>query len=255
MDLVFKALADPSRRLLLDTLRRSSGLTLTELSAKLPQMTRFGVSSHLRVLADADLISVVRSGRRKLHYLNPVPLVEVQDRWLTDYTATTSRALLALRHALEEREMTETSFPSDTAPTTVFTIVIRAPRARVWEALTATGTPRGWLYDTVTTTDWRVGSSYAQDAEGFVMIDGEVLVVEECSRLTLGFDCHWDADVDAEPAGILDYVLTDADETGELTKLVVSLSAMGPATAAAAERDTPYIYSSLKSELETGTSL
>jgi len=139
--------------------------------------------------------------------------------------------------------------------TTVYTIYLRAPRAKVWEALTETDTPRGWLYGTVTKCDWAVGSSYAQDAEGFVMIGGDVLAVDEPARLTLGFDAHWDADVEAEPAGVLDYRLEDADEKGETTKLTVTLSGLVGATAIAAERDTPQIYSSLKSVLETGEPL
>lgn len=87
---------------------------------------------------------------------------------------------------------------------------------------------------------------------GFLLIDGDVLTVEEPSRLRIGFNAHWDEDVESEPAGILDYALEDGDESGEVTKLTVTLGGLQGATAAAAEADTPRIYSSLKSALETG---
>src|SRR5438270_13374743 len=84
-DLVFKALADPSRRLLLDRLFERDGRTLTELDSEL-EMTRFGVMKHLRVLEDAGLVVARRSGREKLHFLNPVPIRLIQDRWIDKYT-------------------------------------------------------------------------------------------------------------------------------------------------------------------------
>jgi uncharacterized protein YndB with AHSA1/START domain/DNA-binding transcriptional ArsR family regulator len=251
MDEVFKALADASRRRLLDALRRRDGQTLSQLCTVLPGMTRYGVSAHLGVLEAGNLITTVRAGRTKLHYLNAVPLVEVQRRWLSGYTAATGHALLSLRDHLEEFDMTGDTVVD--APTTVFTIYIRASRERVWAALTETGTPRGWLYGTVTRSDWKPGGRYTQDADGFVMIDGEVLHCAEPSRLTLGFDAHWDETVDAEPAGVLDYRLEEAGEG--VTRLTVTLGRLVGETAAAAERDTPSIYSSLKSQLETGRPL
>lgn len=251
MDEVFKALADASRRRLLDALRREDGQSLTQLCAVLPGMTRYGVSAHLAVLERANLVTTVRRGRTKLHYLNPVPLAELQRRWLSDYTSATANALLSLRTQLEEPHMT--SDPTVTTPTTVFTIYIRASRQQVWDALTETGTPRGWLYGTVTRSDWRPGGRYAQAVDGFVMIDGDVLRSEEPSRLILGFDAHWNQAVDVEPAGVLDYQLEEAGE--DVTRLTVTLSGITGQTAIAAERDTPSIYSSLKSQLETGQPL
>ncbi|WP_088320657.1 SRPBCC domain-containing protein [Kineosporia sp. R_H_3] len=248
MDAVFKAIADPSRRRLLDALREQGGQSLAQLCAVLPGMTRYGVSAHLAVLQGADLVTVVRVGRTKRHFLNPVPLAELQRRWLSEYTSATANALLSLRAHLEGPTMT--SDPVVTTPKTVFTIYIRASRQQVWDALTETGTPRGWLYGTVTRSDWRAGGRYSQDADGFVMIDGDVLTSEEPSRLVLGFDAHWDEAVDAEPAGVLDYRIEEAGEG--VTRLTVTLSEVTGETAAAAERDTPSIYSSLKSLLETG---
>ena len=85
MDDVFRALADPSRRRLLDSLRDRDGQSTTELSAALPDMTRFGVMKHLSVLTDAHLVVTEKVGRTRLHYLNPVPIREIHDRWISKY--------------------------------------------------------------------------------------------------------------------------------------------------------------------------
>jgi DNA-binding transcriptional ArsR family regulator len=102
-DRVFKALADPTRRFLLDLLFRRDGRTLTELESEL-EMTRFGVAKHLRVLQEADLVVVRRSGREKLHFLNPVPIRLIHDRWIDKYTEGHVTALVDLKNALEDPE-------------------------------------------------------------------------------------------------------------------------------------------------------
>jgi len=101
-DRVFKALADPTRRFLLDLLFRRDGRTLTELESEV-EMTRFGVAKHLKVLADADLVVVRRSGREKLHFLNPVPIRLIHDRWIDKYTEHHVTALIDLKNSLEDQ--------------------------------------------------------------------------------------------------------------------------------------------------------
>jgi DNA-binding transcriptional ArsR family regulator len=101
MDAVFKALADPTRRGLLDALFERGGQTLTELEQELP-MTRFGVMKHLRVLEDAGLVTTRRSGREKLHYLNPVPIRLIHDRWVSKYAAPLAATITGIKRALEE---------------------------------------------------------------------------------------------------------------------------------------------------------
>jgi DNA-binding transcriptional ArsR family regulator len=100
-DIVFKALADPSRRLLLDLLFERDGRTLTELDSEL-SMTRFGVMKHLKVLEQAGLVTTERRGREKLHFLNPVPIRQIHDRWIDKYTERRVSALLDLKTQLEE---------------------------------------------------------------------------------------------------------------------------------------------------------
>jgi len=99
-DLVFKALADPTRRLLLDRLFERDGRTLTELEADV-EMTRFGVMKHLRLLEDAGLVVARKSGRNKLHFLNPVPIRLIHDRWIDKYTEPQVSALVDLKAELE----------------------------------------------------------------------------------------------------------------------------------------------------------
>jgi DNA-binding transcriptional ArsR family regulator len=101
-DIVFKALADPTRRFLLDRLFERDGRTLTELESELA-MTRFGVMKHLRVLQDAELVVARKSGREKLHFLNPVPIRLVHDRWIDKYTERQVSALVDLKTELEHR--------------------------------------------------------------------------------------------------------------------------------------------------------
>ncbi|HEX5200955.1 ArsR/SmtB family transcription factor [Paractinoplanes rhizophilus] len=100
-DRVFKALADPSRRFLLDLLFERDGRTLSELESEL-EMTRFGVAKHLKVLEEAGLVVTRRSGREKLHFLNPVPIRLIHDRWIDKYTEHHVQALVDLKHTLEE---------------------------------------------------------------------------------------------------------------------------------------------------------
>src|SRR4030095_16398364 len=104
MDEVFRALADPTRRSLLDELFKADGQSLTALEQRLP-MTRFGVMKHLRVLEDAGLVGTKRSGREKLHFLNPVPIRLVHDRWVSKYAEPWAAALSGLKKTIEEEAM------------------------------------------------------------------------------------------------------------------------------------------------------
>ncbi len=108
MDAVFKALADASRRELLDWLRAENGQTLSELCARLAKtgaaMTRQAVSKHLAILEDANLVATVRRGREKLHYLNPVPIHEIGERWIGKFGRSRLEALSDMKRALETRD-------------------------------------------------------------------------------------------------------------------------------------------------------
>src|SRR6476646_2403803 len=127
MDEVFRALADPTRRGLLDRLHERDGQTLKELESELP-MTRFGVMKHLRVLEEASLVTTRRRGREKLHFLNPVPIRLIHDRWVSKYAEPWAAALTELKQELEEDERRMEK---------VFEIYIKTTPERLWEAITS----------------------------------------------------------------------------------------------------------------------
>src|ERR671920_235142 len=124
MDAVFKALADPTRRDLLDALFAQDGQTLTALEERVP-MTRFGVMKHLKVLEEAGLVVTRKRGREKLHYLNPVPIRLIHDRWVSKYAEPWAAGLTELKTDLEERTMEK-----------VFEIYIKTTPDRLWQAIT-----------------------------------------------------------------------------------------------------------------------
>src|SRR3954465_11133017 len=128
LDDVFKALGDPSRRVLLDSLNERNGQTLSELCSRL-DMARQSVSKHLAVLEAADLVTTVRRGRGKLHYLNAAPINEIAERWITRYERGRVHALAHLNRALEDTAVDRPSF--------VYTTYIKTTPERLWQALTA----------------------------------------------------------------------------------------------------------------------
>src|SRR3954462_7174101 len=168
IDDAFKALADPSRRLLLDSLNERNGQTLGELCSHL-EIARQSVSKHLAVLEAANLIPTVRRGREKLHYLNAAPINEIAERWITRYERGRVHALADLKRALEDTPVDRPSF--------VYTTYIRTTPERLWQALTEPAfTERYWgiTFD----TDWTAGSPMTWIQRGVTIADGEQRVVE-----------------------------------------------------------------------------
>ena len=147
MDDVFRALADPSRRLLLDELFREDGQTLGAL-VKGFSMTRFGVMKHLKLLEEAGLVVTRRQGREKLHHLNPMPIRLVHDRWVSKYAEPWTAALSEIKYRLE------------TPMEKVFEIYIRTSPERLWEAITEPGIRSKYNFGASITSDWKVGSRY-----------------------------------------------------------------------------------------------
>src|ERR671930_1893886 len=148
MDTVFRALADPTRRGLLDELYKDDGQTLGALEARLP-MTRFGVMKHLRVLEEAGLVVTRRRGREKLHFLNPVPIRLVHDRWVSKYAEPWAASLSGLKHRLEDRTMEK-----------VFEIYIKTTPERLWEAITNPEQRQRYSFGVGAESAWTNGSRY-----------------------------------------------------------------------------------------------
>ncbi|MER7459235.1 metalloregulator ArsR/SmtB family transcription factor [Micromonospora sp. NPDC126480] len=182
MDEVFRALADASRRRLLDDLNARNGQTLRELSAGL-DMSRQAVSKHLAVLAAANLVTTVRRGREKLHYLNAAPITAIADRWIQRYDRERVRALADLQTALERTGMD--------APTFVYTTYVNTTAERLWAALTEPEFTRRYWGGVALRSDWRVGSPVLwQDEPGGEFRDlGQRVLAAEPPRL-LSYSWH-----------------------------------------------------------------
>jgi uncharacterized protein YndB with AHSA1/START domain/DNA-binding transcriptional ArsR family regulator len=180
IDEAFRALADPSRRQLLDSLNRRNGQTLRELCSGL-QMARQSVSKHLAILEAANLVTTVRRGREKLHYLNAAPIHEIGERWITRYDRGRVEALDDLKRALEGGPMDRPSF--------VYTTYIRTTPEQLWQALTEPAFTRRY-WNAAFETDWKPGSTMTWDLGGIVVADPEQVVLEADPYRRLSFTWH-----------------------------------------------------------------
>lgn len=244
LDLAFRALADPTRRLLLDRLHERNGQTLGELCREL-DTTRQTITQHLSVLASANLVSTVRRGREKLHYLNPVPLHAIQERWIDKYERPRLRALSAIARRAEDTMVERPSY--------VYVTYINATPERVWHALTdAEATAEYWGHSNV--SDWQIGSSWEHrrtDGSGIADVVGTVLESEPPHRLVTAW-----ADPEDRDGERTSRVTYDIVRHGEIVRLTVTHEDL------ADERDLrdvsggwPAVLSNLKTYLETGAVL
>jgi len=241
----FRALADPSRRLLLDRLFERDGQTLNELTGHLPDMTRFGVMRHLGVLESAGLITTRKVGRKKRHYLNPVPIRLIHDRWISKYAAPLVGAMSALKGHLEAARMASTDH--------VYRIFIKASPERVWQAITNGDDTVRYYYGTRVVSDWQAGSVVRYDyPDGTAAADGEVLAVDPPNRLELTFHARWDPEIEAEGPVRQVWELEAARDATQLTVTTIGLRA-GTRMAEEFGNGIVYIVSGLKSVVELET--
>jgi uncharacterized protein YndB with AHSA1/START domain/DNA-binding transcriptional ArsR family regulator len=241
MDPVFKALADPTRRRLLDRLHEENGQTLGELSAELG-MTRQAVTQHLALLQAANLVSTVRRGREKLHYLNPVPLHDIQERWIDKFERPRLRALSGLKRRAEEN-MGE-------KPTFVYVTYIESTPEKVWRALTdADLTGEYWGHRNI--SDWRKESAWRHvRIDGSGVADGVGTVLESDPPRRLVSTWALPDDPNPDDASVVTF---DIEPYGEIVRLTVTHEKLADeqdrrnAASGWAE-----VMSNLKSLLETG---
>ncbi len=240
MDAVFRALGDPTRRRLLDALFKKDGQTLTALEARLP-MTRFGVMKHLRILEDARLIVTRRRGREKLHFLNPVPIRLVHDRWVSKYAAPWAAALSGLKRRLED------------TMEKVFEIYIKTTPERLWEAITDSEMRRKYNFGVGITSDWTPGSRYeAVHPRGGIIAAGENLEVDPPRRLVQRFAALWSEDVKREGTS---RVTWEIEPVGDSCRLTVTHDHLREGANDELYGGWPMILSGLKTLLETGETL
>ncbi|MGA7096337.1 MAG: SRPBCC domain-containing protein [Acidimicrobiia bacterium] len=250
MDEVFRAINDPSRRTLLDRLRLQDGQTLGELCRHLPEMTRFGVMSHLRVLEDAGLVTTQRNGRSKYHYLNPVPIRLIHDRWISKYAEPTVTAITGLKASVESGERRGMSKPDH-----IYKAYIAAPAQLVWDAITNGDRTVEYFYDTRVDSTWEIGAplSYTYP-DGTVAADGRVIAVDAPHRLEHTFHARWSEVLSREGPVRQVWALTERDGMTELTVEIYDMAA-GTATYRDFTEGIPFIVSGLKTMLETGKAM
>ena len=236
--MVFKALADPTRRSLLDELFKQDGQTLSALGERLP-MTRFGVMKHLRVLEEAGLVVTKRRGREKLHFLNPVPIRLIHDRWVSKYAEPWAATLTGLKRRLE-----------DTVEK-VFEIYIKTTPERLWEAITDKEMRSKYNFGVGVVSDWTAGSAYRADHEqaGIAIAEGENLEVDPPRRLVQSFRALWSDDVTQEGTS---RVTWEIEPVGASCRLTVTHDQMREGVNDEIYGGWPQILSGLKTLLETG---
>ncbi len=242
MDDVFRALADPTRRSLLDELFRQDGQTLSALEGRLP-MTRFGVMKHLKVLEEAGLVTTKKRGREKLHFLNPVPIRLVHDRWVSKYAEPWAAALTGLKRNLEENVMEK-----------VFEIYIKTTPGRLWEAITTSELRQKYTFGVGIESDWSEGSPYkaVHPGAGVTISEGENLEVDPPRRLVQSFNAVWSDDVKAAGTSRVTWEIEQVEDS---CRLAVTHDQLPEGVNEQIYGGWPMILSGLKTLLETGEQL
>ena len=239
VDIVFKALADPTRRKLLDDLFREDGQTLGALAQRF-SMSRIGVMKHLGLLEAAGLVVTKRRGREKLHFLNAIPIRLIHDRWVSKYTEPWAVALLGLKHRMEN-EMEK-----------VFEIYIRTTPERLWHAITDPEIRGKFQFGNTITSDWSQGGRFEMTnpgAPGMVLGEGVNLEVDPPRRLVQTMVALWGEDVKSEGTS---RVMWEIEPVGDSCRLVVTHDQLREGANDQLYGGWPMILSGLKTWLETG---
>jgi uncharacterized protein YndB with AHSA1/START domain/DNA-binding transcriptional ArsR family regulator len=239
VDDVFRALADPTRRSLLDELFREDGQTLGALEGRLA-MSRFGVMKHLRVLEEAGLVVTRRRGREKLHFLNAVPIRLVHDRWTSKYAAPWTAALSTLKRDLEQPTMEK-----------IFEIYIKTTPERLWQAITDPAQRAKYSFGLEVRSDWTAGSSYEAVSRNAPapLVEGENLEVDPPHKLVQSFRALWSDDVKREGTS---RVTWEIEPVGDSCRLIVTHDQLREGASPELYGGWPMIVSGLKTLLETG---
>ena len=207
----FKALADASRRKLLDLLRQRDGQSLSELEAHLP-MTRFGVMKHLKLLEEAGLVTTEKVGREKHHYLNPIPIQMVYDRWVRRYAQPLTTRMTDLKTILESKQ----ERMNDTI-THRYQIFIESTAEKIWEALTSSEISPSYYFGYPVVSDWEEGGRYAYKNDEMVLLDGEILEIDPPRKLVQTFNAHWEPDAKALGPSKVTWLLEQEVQVCKLT--------------------------------------
>ncbi len=239
MDDVFRALADPTRRSLLDELFREDGQTLSALERRLP-MTRFGVMKHLRQLEQAGLVVTRRRGREKLHFLNAVPIRLIHDRWVSKYAEPWVATLSDLKSNLEE------------TMEKIYEIYIKTTPERLWEAIIDPAIRSKYNFGGRQVSDWTVGSRYQMYAGDMLLAEGENLEIDPPNRLVQTMVALWGDDVKSEGSSRVTWEIGPVEDSCRLT---ITHDQLREGANDQLYGGWPMILSGLKTYLETGEML
>ncbi len=236
MDAVFRALADPTRRSLLDELFRADGQTLSELCGRF-EMTRFGVMKHLGQLEEAGLVVTRRRGREKLHFLNPVPIRLVHDRWVSKYAEPWTAALSGLKQRLEN--------PMEK----VFEIYIKTTPERLWEAITDGEIRRKYNFGVGIESEFTPGSRFEMRSGDLLLGEGENVEVDPPRKLVQHATMQFS---DAAKAEGVTRITWDIEPVGDSCRLTLTHDELREGATNELYGGWPMILSGLKTWLETG---
>jgi DNA-binding transcriptional ArsR family regulator/uncharacterized protein YndB with AHSA1/START domain len=249
MDDIFRALGDPHRRRILDLLRERDGQTLSDLETKFPQFTRFGLMKHLKVLEDASLIATRKAGRFKYHYLNPVPIQTIADRWISNFAAPWARGLSQLKWQLEQ------GTPPMAKPKHVYTTIIRTKPEALWDALTNLDIVPLYYPDLPARWADKATQCFEQyGPDGAAILRWTNVESDPPRRLVRRFEALWSPDVTSDKPSRVVY---EIEEHGECCKLTIVHDEFETETATFKEVPDgwPAILAGLKTLLETGKPL
>jgi len=236
VDEVFRALADPTRRSLLDELFREDGQTLSQLEERF-EMTRFGVMKHLKQLEEAGLVVTKRRGREKLHFLNPVPIRLVHDRWVSKYAEPWAAALSGLKDRLES-QMEK-----------VFEIYIRTTPERLWEAITDPQQRAKYNFGATVHSEWTPGSTFEVRAGDFLLGEGTNLEIDPPRRLVQTMNAYFSEEAKAEGES---RVTWEIEQVADSCRLTVTHDQMREGACEELYGGWPMVLSGLKTWIETG---
>jgi uncharacterized protein YndB with AHSA1/START domain len=241
VDEVFKALADPTRRSLLDELFREDGQTLGALEARF-EMSRFGVMKHLKVLEEAGLVVTRKQGREKAHFLNPVPIRLVHDRWVSKYAEPWVSGLSDLKRDLEATMEPKTM-------ERVFEIYIRTTPERLWEAITDPAQRAKYNFGAAMTSPPVAGQRFEMKAGDYLLGEGEDLEVDPPNRLVQTMLAHFSPEAEAEGYS---RVTWEIEPVGDSCRLTVTHDQMREGACDELYGGWPMILSGLKTWIEVG---
>ncbi len=235
---MFRALADPTRRSLLDALFAEDGQTLGALEERFP-MTRFGVMKHLRQLEEAGLVVTRRRGREKLHFLNPVPIRLIHDRWVSKYAEPWAAGLSELKQQLEK------------TMEKIYEIYIRTTPERLWEAITDPEIRAKYNFGAAVSSDWTPGSRLEMGSPkaGGLLGEGKVLVADPPRKLVHTMIALWSDEVKNEGESRVTWEIEPVQDSCRLT---VTHDQLREGANDQLYGGWPMILSGLKTWLETG---